>query len=655
MFNKTLWASSFTHTQRSSFTFLDLIERDLSVESSECEAKHQNTEYIEKWLEDAGIRSQPVYHSQIRQHTDGATEIRTVVENVRAVVFWASQSGTAEALASRYASELSTTFPLGAMTANLADYDHKHMPDVPSQALLVFILSTFGDGDPPDNGTALLESLHQLRKQSANLNNVRYLIFGLGNSNYTHFNKYALDIDGMLKGMGATRLGRLGLGNDREGATEEDFVAWKNESIQQVARTLHLRPVEREYSPRIQIRPWRGGNCDTRHGASPTVYYGEPQYAPPTADRSTTVVLPIIQAKQLMLSKEAIGESEGSRECVHLEFSLEDHPSITYETGDYLCIWPVNPEQEVSALLKVLGVWNTRKNVIDIVPADDTSSSNIRIPTPTTMESLFRYFLDICGPVSRELVRGIAELTSDGDFKHRLEALTRDRDAFYEEVTLKKLTLTAVLQAATTVRDENGSAINVAVSYVLENLKKLQPRSYSISSSAAVDPRIAAITALAVSGPPRPPRETSSCPSHRFRGLASNYLLQLQKEYNRSYSKSQQPTNYYYSTAGPRGLLEGGKVFAYIRRSNFKLPPDPSTPIIMIGSGTGVSPFRAFVQERMKLKNQGCEVGKTVLLVGHRAPDQDYYYQDLWQEASKALGKRFVGDQVRPGSRHIGC
>lgn len=57
----------------------DLIERDLSVESSECEAKHQNTEYIEKWLEDAGIRSQPVYHSQIRQHTDGATEIRTVV------------------------------------------------------------------------------------------------------------------------------------------------------------------------------------------------------------------------------------------------------------------------------------------------------------------------------------------------------------------------------------------------------------------------------------------------------------------------------------------------------------------------------------------------------------------------------------------------
>ncbi|KAJ5801155.1 uncharacterized protein N7518_003223 [Penicillium psychrosexuale] len=130
MFNKTLWTSSFTHTIRPraiqqkeekslndrlsriatrnlfSWTLFidgirteekplwkhdwleDLIERDLSVESSESsssategEAKHQTTEYIEKWLEDACIRSQPVYHSQIRQHTlDGATEIRRVVE-----------------------------------------------------------------------------------------------------------------------------------------------------------------------------------------------------------------------------------------------------------------------------------------------------------------------------------------------------------------------------------------------------------------------------------------------------------------------------------------------------------------------------------------------------------------------------------------------
>jgi NADPH-ferrihemoprotein reductase len=300
----------------------------------------------------------------------------------------------------------------------------------------------------------------------------------------------------------------------------------------------------------------------------------------------------------------------------------------------------MNPDREIEALLRLLGVWDNRQEPIDLVPADSVPQSSIRLPTPATLEGLFRYCLDICGPVSRQFLGGLTEFVTDLGVKARIEALASDRHVFYEKVTSKRLSLAAVLQDIATPQDVTGEVssnlnIPVSVSYVLENLKKLQPRNYSISSSAFVDPRAVAVTILAVSDYYEAPAD-----AYHFRGVASNYLLQLQQEFARDRSGAQAFAASY-STAGPLNLLHGGRVFARIRRSNFKLPPDSSTPIIMIGSGTGIAPFRAFVQERMKLKMQGLEVGKTMLVPGHRAPDDDYYHNDVWQEAQEILGELF--------------
>ncbi|KAF2494114.1 riboflavin synthase domain-like protein [Lophium mytilinum] len=557
--------------------------------------------------------------------------------DVGAVVFWASQGGSAEALASRCTSDLTKALSKRVITADLADYDFKHMPDVKSQALLIFVVSTYGEGDPPDNGVAFLESLCELRKRRRRLNNVRYTMFGLGNSNYTHYNKFAFDIDRLLVELGATKIGPLGLGDDREGGTEESFVSWKSDMGHQVAETLHLRPVQKGYSPRIRICPLKDSSDGTMPGVSSNVYQGEPVPVSATSNLSSNITLPITGARQLTSVKDG-GDAQISRHCVHLEFSLDGCPTVTYETGDYLRIWPINPDSEVQALLHVLGVWDARKDVVAIVPIDGTSRSSIRIPTPATLEALFRYCLDICGPVSRAFLGGLSEFTTDTNVQDRLEALTGDRNVFYEKVTSKRWTLAAVLKLVT-AQSESGrgqSSLDIPLSYVLENLKKLQPRSYSISSSPLLDPRAIAVTALAVSDS----LKEASTDTYLFRGVTSNYLLQLQQEFGQVSPETQSSTGSY-STAGPCDLLQGGKVFARIRRSNFKPPTDPSTPIIMIGSGTGVAPFRAFVQERMKLKMQGSHVGKTMLLVGHRDADEDYYYSDLWQEANECLGEAF--------------
>ena len=110
-------------------------------------------------------------------------------------------------------------------------------------------------------------------------------------------------------------------------------------------------------------------------------------------------------------------------------------------------------------------------------------------------------------------------------------------------------------------------------------------------------------------------------------------------------------------------------VFAFVKdtKSAFRLPSDPKTPVIMIGPGTGLAPFRGFLQERAALKANGTDVGPAELYFGCRRPDQDFIYADelkvfeaqgltrLHVAFSRADGlpKRYVQDLIKSESDHL--
>jgi sulfite reductase (NADPH) flavoprotein alpha-component len=124
----------------------------------------------------------------------------------------------------------------------------------------------------------------------------------------------------------------------------------------------------------------------------------------------------------------------------------------------------------------------------------------------------------------------------------------------------------------------------------IEALDPLQPRLYSIASSPKVDGRRIALTVDAV-------RYTVD--GRVRQGVASTHLAERVKP--------------------------GDTIRVYVQKAqHFGLPADPAAPIIMIGPGTGVAPFRAFLQERMATKAPG----RNWLFFGHQRSNHDFFYED---------------------------
>lgn len=574
------------------------------------------------------------------------------------VLFWGSQSGTAQVFARRFARQLQSQYAIKVEAADLDDYDHETLTRLPPgpAPILGFVLATYGEGDPPDNAYGLSKALVSLAQDrnrddaaSTCLSNLRYIIFGLGNSKYRHYNHFVDVVEDALQGLGATRIGSLGKADDAAVNSEEHFSSWTMEIEDQLEQNLRLTKQKRSYQPSIVVREL----VEPPHEA--ILFLGEPHRELLMRDKDSQptkgaiandgammpLILPIVQAQELITA--------GDRHCVHLELDLAGLPSAQYQTGDHLAVWPMNPEDEIDRTLRILGLEQKRHVHVDMSSTTDhpvsLSSHNaalVPIPTPTTIETLFRYYLDLCGPVSRTVLTGLAEFAPGPEARASLGRLTNDPQVFASHVSQRCLSLSRVLQDI-----EPEPPWQVPLSYLVENLNMVQPRYYSISSSALVQPhRVTIAAAITVERIPTHGADPTTTDTDTFHGLASSYLFALAAQSSSSSGTLGVPTGRRRSSLrrshdleGPRRSLAGGRIFACIRPSHFKLPANPSTAIIMIGTGTGVAPFRGFVQERaMVSKRSGTTVGKMILVLGFRHREEDYLYQQEWRDAQESLG-----------------
>ncbi|KIX94670.1 uncharacterized protein Z520_09716 [Fonsecaea multimorphosa CBS 102226] len=574
----------------------------------------------------------PYYHIYFErpQQRDGVVSSQTQAErniakklsetNKRAVIFWGSQSGTAERFANHLAKEVQSRFGLGALSADLSDYDSDSIAQLNDGQLAIFILSTYGEGDPSDNAHGFWDWINNGSPDA--LPGLQYAAFGLGNSNYKYYNRVVDVVVEALNGKGASLLLPVGKADDAERSTDEDFLSWKDDLFAVFRNRLGMEEQVVEYQPTIIV---------TEDGSLTPIdlHHGEPTHSRdnPKAAASCSPIRPlsITNPRELFQSSE--------RNCVHMELDLAEHPEIHYKTGDHLAVWPTNPESEVEILLSALQLHDRQDIPVSLKSVD--TATKLQIPTPTTIRALFHRYLEICAPVSRSTIQGLAALAPSPDARSWVLKLGQDKDAYLSYLRNNHLTLGRLLKLASP--DEPWAQLPLP--YLIEALPLMQPRYYSISSSSVISPRRAAITALVASDYVPENQE------QKILGVTSNYLLALSQSFPASVAAAEMQATEktvirpQYDLFGPSNLLQGTKLFAHVRKSKFKLPIQSSCPIIMVAAGTGIAPFRAFIAERAKLHAIGKPVGEMILFFGCRRPQEDFIYRDELEQAQLALGK----------------
>ncbi|KAL2267683.1 hypothetical protein VTJ83DRAFT_4960 [Remersonia thermophila] len=539
------------------------------------------------------------------------------------IIFYGSQTGTAEDYAARLAKEGKSRFGLETMVADLEDYDFDNLDQIPSDKVVFFVLATYGEGEPTDNAVEFYEFITSESPSFSDNNdpplaNLNYVTFGLGNNTYEHYNAMVRNVDKALQRLGAHRIGEAGEGDDGAGTMEEDFLAWKDPMWAALAAKMGLEEREGVYEPIFGIVEREGLTRD-----SPEVYLGEPNKShlegTPQGpfNAHNPYIAPIAKSYELFKVKD--------RNCLHMEIDVSAS-NLSYQTGDHIAIWPTNAGEEVDRFLDLFDLADKRHDVIGVKALEPTAK--VPFPTPTTYDAIVRYHMEICAPVSRQFVATLAPFAPTEEAKAELTKLGNDKDYFHAKVTTQYLNIARLLSSV--AKGEKWS--NVPFSLLIEGITKLQPRYYSISSSSIEHPKTISITAV-VESQALPGREDP------FRGVSTNYLLALKEKQNGDPSPT--PFGLSYEITGPRNKYDGCHVPVHVRHSNFKLPSNPTKPVIMVGPGTGVAPFRGFVRERRKMAENGQEVGKTVLFFGCRKSTEDFLYEEEWKEAKEVLGDKF--------------
>ena len=266
------------------------------------------------------------------------------------------------------------------------------------------------------------------------------------------------------------------------------------------------------------------------------------------------------------------------RETKHLVVDIAGS-EIAYTAGDSLGVWPSNRSTDVDEIVRGLGAHG------------DEPVSIPHTAGPLSLRAALTNRLALAGP-TRKFAETLACAISEPAGAIMLKRLL--------EPDAKDLLLEFLRQREYVDLLAEFPSARIAPQVFVDHLRRLQPRLYSIASSPRLFPTKVHLTVAVVK------YETNG--RERF-GVCSNFLGNRMKV----------------------GITE---VPVFVAHSHFRLPEDSARDVIMVGPGTGIAPFRAFVQERVATG----ATGRNWLYFGNRHRATDYFYEEEWSEAL-ALGR----------------
>jgi sulfite reductase (NADPH) flavoprotein alpha-component len=455
-----------------------------------------------------------------------AVPINEIQNELRLTIVYGSQTGNAK----REAEALSHEAQSQGLSVRLLRADAYPVRELANERLLYVVISTQGDGDPPDDAQAFFEFI--CGRRAPQLKELKFAVLGLGDSSYPQFNAIAKKLDARFAELGATRLFDVG---EADVDVASVTTPWRQHALTQAREVLKASISSATVTP---LRP-----------AIASSLYGREK--PYLAE---------------VLVNQRITARESEQDVRHLEIAL--HESLNYEPGDALGVWPRNGSALVETIVNQL-----KLNADEIISIGDQSLSLHE--WLSSKRELTR--------LSKSFVQQNASRFADDDLNTLLKS--ENNEAISQFISQQQLPDLLNRYPAQWRAEE-----------LVNALRPLSPRLYSIASSRKAVGDEAHLTVSLL--------EYQKDENLR-RGLASGFLADCDV---------------------------GVQLPVFIERNErFRTPTDTSRDILMIGPGTGIAPFRGFVQERAEVG----ATGKNWLLFGARHAASQFLYQLEWQEALK--------------------
>ena len=485
-------------------------------------------------------------------------------------IFYSSETGTAKKYAREALDLLNMSFKTEMFPLNEKEATFESLSD---SDVAIIIVSTFGNGEAPGMSRDYMKMINTdlellqasdptVRKkyEDLGLQKKRYAVFGLGSSAYPKFAAFSKTMDELFETFGASRLLPRGTGDelkDQKGS----FNKWLKKVFLASLNEMGVEAPKSylEKMSAIKQHKWRISGKERNK----EINFALAEY------KATTVRdFRIIKRSQLHQEKD-------EPPTIQVDFDYQS-PDVSYEAGGHLTIFPRNEKRKVELLKTRLNNNPPDSRLVTLVLYNDGLWRKVEdLPTEICFDDFLTYFVDINTVPSQALLNLLAKHSEDSQEKEALTLLANDDESYAEWREENKDICDTLLEFV---------SINIPSALLVSQLPLIKPRRYSIASSPR-DNTLSLIVGVV---------EYNTRDGRQRRGLASGMLATAE-------IGSQ--------VAGCIKLAQGSRLI---------LPQDPVWPVIMIGAGSGIAPFRGFWMKRWQQQQAGQNVGKTILYFGCR-------------------------------------
>nr|CAD7258266.1 unnamed protein product [Timema shepardi] len=429
--------------------------------------------------------------------------------------------------------------------------------------------------------SCIMENVAQMTGKP--LQHIRYSVFALGSSVYPNFCAFGHYMDHLLARLGGKRLLKVAEGDEMKGQRRA-FRKWVADVFPAACEAFNVEDdsqfIKETFSSKLSMDTVRFVKAKQHQLDHALSKYHHKKVS-------------ICQ----LLRKTNLHSSDTSRSTLLLE--LDAGQEIQYQPGDHVGVFPCNRKEIVDGVLSRLTI-RVDLDVpvqVQVLKANNTSNGVVKTWEPhdtvpsCSLRTLLTWFLDVTTPLAPIQLENLASVATDPEEQRRLLQLATNPSAYEEWRNWKFPHLLEVLTEFPSVRP--------TASLLVTHLNPLQPRFYSISSSPEVHPGQIHLTVAVVNYK----TQGGKGPTHY--GVCSNFL---------------------------QDFPPGQNIHLFVRSAhNFSLPLSRTLPVIMVGPGTGIAPFRGFWQHKMahaQASGGTGTIGHMWLFFGCQRRTMDLYHEE---------------------------